>query len=166
MKQQSGVTLIELMITVSVVAILAAIVYPSYKNHMTRTRRSDAQVALMRVAAAQEKYYSDCAYYARTLTSTPRQCGTAAGNTDTHLAYGTSQSPEGHYTLSITAAGGNTQGACSGAGASFQCGFTAVATPVAGAAQAGNGALRLDALGNKQWDKAGNNSFSAKWTDR
>jgi type IV pilus assembly protein PilE len=52
-----GVTLIELMITVTVVAILAAVAYPSYIGYARRANRTDATAALLRVAAAEEKFY-------------------------------------------------------------------------------------------------------------
>ena len=52
-----GVTLIELMIVVVIVGILASIAVPSYRNYMLRAQRSDAMSALLRVAAAQEKFY-------------------------------------------------------------------------------------------------------------
>jgi prepilin-type N-terminal cleavage/methylation domain-containing protein len=40
---QRGVTLLELMIVAAVVAILAAIAYPSYQDQVRRSRRAKAQ---------------------------------------------------------------------------------------------------------------------------
>jgi len=51
-----GFTLTELMITVAVIGILAAIAIPSYTGYMTRTRRAEAVNALEMVALYEEKY--------------------------------------------------------------------------------------------------------------
>ena len=59
-----GFTLIELMIVVAIIAILAAIAYPSYSNYAYRARRADAKEMLMRVASAQERYYTNMNKYA------------------------------------------------------------------------------------------------------
>ena len=45
-----GFTLIELMITVAVVAILAAIAFPSYATYVKKSRRGDAEATLMDIA--------------------------------------------------------------------------------------------------------------------
>lgn len=56
-KSGRGFTLIELIITVTIIIILASIAVPSYRNHVKRSNRSDAMAALTRIAAAQEKFY-------------------------------------------------------------------------------------------------------------
>jgi type IV pilus assembly protein PilE len=55
---QQGFTLIELMITVAIVAILAAIAYPSYSEQVARSRRGDAQAALLDTAQWIERQYT------------------------------------------------------------------------------------------------------------
>lgn len=54
-----GFTLIELLIVVAIVAILAAIAFPSYTRYVERTRRADGREVLMRIAAAQERFYTN-----------------------------------------------------------------------------------------------------------
>ncbi len=54
-----GFTLIELMITVAIVATLAAIAYPSYTNHVRKTARAEAKVRLLQVAQLQERNFTE-----------------------------------------------------------------------------------------------------------
>lgn len=91
-----GMTLIELMIAVVIVGVLASIAYPSYQKYTMQSRRSDAQIALTRIAAAQEKFFSDCGYYAADL-GTPRGCLTSATG---KLGFGNT-STDGHYALGV-----------------------------------------------------------------
>ena len=66
-----GVTLIELMIVVVVVAILASIAVPSYRQFVLRSHRTEARSALLNVAAAQEKFYLQCNEYSTALAGDP-----------------------------------------------------------------------------------------------
>lgn len=54
--KRRGFTLIELMITVAIVAILAAIAYPSYQQYVLRGNRGAAQGAMMEIASRQQQF--------------------------------------------------------------------------------------------------------------
>jgi len=54
----------ELMIAVAIIAILAAIALPSYREYVMRTNRTVAKVALQTLAAQQESYTTDHKRYA------------------------------------------------------------------------------------------------------
>lgn len=64
LRRERGFTLIELMITVVIVAILAAIAFPSYQRYVLRSHRVEAQALLSEAAARQERYYSQNNAYA------------------------------------------------------------------------------------------------------
>lgn len=56
LKRQKGFTLLELMITVVVIGILAAIAYPSYQQHLRKGYRAAAQAQMMDIANRQQQY--------------------------------------------------------------------------------------------------------------
>lgn len=65
---QAGFTLMELMVTVVIVGILAAVAIPSYQNYVRRTNRADPKTFLAAVASKQEAFFADRRRYATTLT--------------------------------------------------------------------------------------------------
>lgn len=52
-----GVTLLELMAVVLIIGILGTIAVNSYRGYLLRTNRTDARMVLLRLQAAQEKFF-------------------------------------------------------------------------------------------------------------
>ena len=86
-----GFTLIELMITVAVVAILAAVALPTYRDHVRTSRRAEAQAFLMAIAARQQQFLIDTRGYAGALTT---------------IALATPANVEAAYDVTVTAIAG------------------------------------------------------------
>ena len=59
MQRQSGFTLIELMITIAIVAILASVALPSYTSYITRSKIQEATSNLLAMRTKMEQYYQD-----------------------------------------------------------------------------------------------------------
>lgn len=54
--KQTGFTLIEVMITLAIIGMLGAISYPSYTSHIIKSKRIEAQAALVSFASAMEMW--------------------------------------------------------------------------------------------------------------
>jgi len=105
----SGFTLVELMIVVGIVAILAAVAYPSYTRYVARGHR--AQVMTQMAAAQQwlERVYSESYRYDQNASGT-----SVTGTSGLFAAQAFSHSPstgEGaaRYTLAVALSGTNNQ---------------------------------------------------------
>ena len=129
--KQTGFTLMELMIVVAIMGIVAAIAYPSYIEHVKKSKRSDAKVALLKVAQMQESYFVQHLSYTKDLTS-------AASSGGLGLTAPV-QSEHGEYTISMSAKdkGG---GSCTGLAADACTSYTLTATPSASSSQANDSA--------------------------
>ena len=115
MDKQKGITLIELMIVVVIIAILASIALPGYQQYVMRSKRVTAEGDLYAFRNAMQRYFSENNTY----------LGAASGGIDTGDPAATvfpSQSPidggTAAYNLTISAATANT--------------FTVQAAPIGG----------------------------------
>jgi len=136
---QIGFTLIELMVTVAIVAILAAIAYPSYTSQVAKARRAEIQAELMSLAGFMERIYTESGCYN---PGTDMDCGS-----------GTAAAPDisaaddayDYYGIAFSTAQPVTADT-----------FLIRATPASGTAQAGDGILEINHLGQRWWDENGN----------
>jgi type IV pilus assembly protein PilE len=78
-RDMRGMTLVELMIVVAVVAILATLAVGSYRRYTIRANRTDGTMALLRIQAAEEKYFLQNNAYTATLASLNISSPTANG---------------------------------------------------------------------------------------
>jgi type IV pilus assembly protein PilE len=90
MKIQKGFTLIELMVAIVIVAVLASIAIPSYREYVKRSHRRAAQAVMMEIANQQHQYFAANRAYA----------------SDTDLGYTLPPEVDDHYNLAITRAAG------------------------------------------------------------
>jgi len=140
-QRESGFTLIELMITVAIVAILTAIAYPSYTQYVRRAHRADAKTALLGDAQFLERNFTESNAYNKNAAG--------ANITDTSLPH--IQSPASGtaiYTISVTTPTATT--------------YTLTATPASGGPMDGDvcGALTLTHQGVKG---VGGSTVEACW---
>ncbi|MFV5589585.1 type IV pilin protein [Acinetobacter variabilis] len=94
-RKQSGFTLIELMLVVAVIAILAAVAFPSYQEHVRKTKRTEVQAELIDIASRLQQYKSTNFNYKINAT-------TAIDLTKLGFSSATPLSQNGLYTLNLS----------------------------------------------------------------
>jgi len=92
LRRPQGFTLIELMITVAVIAILARVAYPVYINYALRGAVQEGLQGLAASRLKMEQYFMDN----RSYVSTGTTCGTGIGSGLTL------QSPSGKFAITCT----------------------------------------------------------------
>lgn len=142
--KQIGFSLIELMITVTIVSILAAIAYPSYRSQVQTTRKTEAQAHLLELAQSLERKYSADGCYNSADDEVP-PCS------DPNKSYQPVFASTDYYSFEAVTLSETT--------------YTLEAEPLTGTSQEGTGALRIDQAGRRWWDENNNNNFSETGED-
>ena len=109
-----GFTLIEIMITVAIIAILAAVAIPNYNDYVRRSKLQEAFTNLAALRVNMEQYYTDNRRYSTTTGG--GTCG--IGNTPSpsgakYFTYGCASSNNtalGDQSYTVTATGSATSG--------------------------------------------------------
>ncbi len=140
MQRSSGFTLIELMITCAIVAILVAVALPSYQQHMIRAVRSAGQQFLLDLAQRQEQYFIDVRWYAAGIATTSTATKITMSTPDTVAAK--YQAPA--FTVPVQAAG-------------VVPTFTICLAPIAGGTVSTDGRLCTNNAGQR-WREVDSNS--------
>jgi len=126
-KKQNGFTLVELLVVVAIIGILASIAYPSYQDSVLKSRRKDAEGALLGFSNAMERHFTESNSYCDAGSTGASSCGTGTLDTGPSTIFPTTSPIDGsatHYNLSISAvtdmsytlsavpAGGQTSDSC------------------------------------------------------
>jgi type IV pilus assembly protein PilE len=114
----AGFTLIELLIAVAIVAVLGAVAYPSYREHVAKGKRARAAAQLVGAQQWMERRYSENYTYLKTdgsNTSLPTNFQTSPptgeGAADYNISLPTTQSAT-TYTLTATRTGAMANDRC------------------------------------------------------
>lgn len=104
LQRTAGFTLVELMIAVVIIAILAAVALPTYRDSVRAAHRADARNALISAQLAQEKYRSNHSTY-----GAMGDLGLATSSESGYYTIAVASSSSTAYVMTATPAAGTAQ---------------------------------------------------------
>ena len=138
-----GLTLIELMVALAVLAVVTAIALPVYDTYRVRAHRANAQADLLRCAQALEAHAGETNSYARAVDTDADGTGDAStGPVSANLC-----SVSSRHAITVVRADAG--------------GFVLRATAPPGTGRlASDGMLETDAVGARRWDRNNDGDFN------
>ena len=111
-RQQRGITLLELMIVVGIIAVVSAFAYPSYTQYIVNTKRAVATSVILQVADRQQQFFIDNKQFTDDMTDLGfaadplilKDDGTDTNAADGDAVYSISLASAATTTYTITAA--------------------------------------------------------------
>lgn len=147
---QTGVTLIEVLIAIVVLAVLLAVALPSYQGYMRKAARTEAKTALEATASRLEQYFSENQRYSKNIS----ELGLGA-TSDDNFATETNR-----YRITIN----TTESDFSDASALQFASWSVSATPI-GAQAPDEIIFWLDSRGNRQYQPQAGATLEPGWYD-
>ena len=86
-KRASGFTLIEIMVVVTIIAVLGAIAYPTYQDSVRKGRRAQATADLGELAQALERHFTVNNTYANYVIAAPLNRSPRQGDLFYNISY-------------------------------------------------------------------------------
>lgn len=133
-----GFTLVELMVTLAILATVAAIAVPLYTDYSNRTYRTEAQADLLSAAQAMERFASINFSYENSADTDADGAGDANAGALAGDIFTARSEEQLRYTFTVAAAAGT---------------FTITATPNNPGVMSGDGVMTIDEAGNRFWDR-------------
>ena len=102
-RRQAGFSIVELMIVVAIIALLAGIGVPSYRDYVNKAKRTEGKAALTAAAARMERYYTQNNCYPSSACGNPTSADSATALTNAGIpGFSGDTASKAAYNISLT----------------------------------------------------------------